>query len=854
MDKHDLKLIRIFLKTVGFSALLFLCVAFIPGTGNIAISAESQASERNERDTFILEEITVTASKRDTKLMETPISISAFTPERMDAQGVRSIDDIARLTPGITFNRADGRNPLSNNISIRGVRSTTASSTTGIYLDDTPIQLRVIGAGASGFNAFPVVFDLERVEVLRGPQGTLFGSSSEGGTIRYLTPTPSLTDYSVYARSEVAGKENGGQSYEIGVAVGGPIIEDKLGFRISGFYRRDGGYVDRVNTDPAPGDTPFRTFDLDPSTPPTIFPERRTVNYVVEEDSNFITREVVRGALLYAPTDDLEITGSIYFQEVSSNDTNAYWEFLSDPGDGEYMQGNPMRQPGNDRIYLPALSISWDLGPVRLFSSTSYFDRHQKAINDYAAFESSLWGGYWEFPVGMFAPTLQINDHESWTQEVRIESTNTDSRLQWVAGVFWQRSEQKAIQKVEDRFLPDLVNDSDPFGLYAVLPPFLKPFDAMFFGAPLSEGRYTFNQDPVTSVDKQIAGFLQADLKITDKLTLTAGIRYTEAEFDAKAKYNGAVVGADVNDSGSSKETPVTPKFGLSYNITESTLLYATAAKGFRVGGYNPQIGLPCTDFCVNLGYVPTDDNPTGRPATFDLDTLWSYELGAKHSFLSGRASVSASAYYLDWDDIQQSVVIGNCGFQFTINAGKAEIYGVDLEASMLITDSLKMGMAFGYNHAEYAETVYGGPGATVPTFSKGDSIPGSPWTLTLSGQYDLFVFEKDAYVRLDYEYHAEGPDDVSGLNLANRNPALPPPDPYLLRRSPERQNLNFRAGTQIGNLDISLFVKNVLDSNPNIARTDLAFSPVPFGPDTHGYTGQTVEPRSIGATIVYRF
>ena len=137
---------------------------------------------------------------------------------------------------------------------------------------------------------------------------------------------------------------------------------------------------------------------------------------------------------------------------------------------------------------------------------------------------------------------------------------------------------------------------------------------------------------------------------------------------------------------------------------------------------------------------------------------------------------------------------------------------------------------------------------------SEGDKIPGPPWTLALSAQYDFYPFDTNSFIRIDYEYHAEGPDDTYLLNLENRNPALPPVDPYTFIPAPDRQNLNLRIGTQIGSFNISLFIKNLLNENTNIGRGDLAFTPVPYGADAHNYTGQTVVPRNMGLTVVYRY
>jgi outer membrane receptor protein involved in Fe transport len=197
-----------------------------------------------------LEEIVVTATRRAERLPDVAVSATAFTQEKLDVQGLRSIDDLTRLTPGVTFQRdattsAGNFNDEDSDINIRGVDSTAGTSTVGIYIDDTPIQGRHISF--TSFNAFPALFDLERVEVLRGPQGTLFGAGSEGGTVRFIQPSPDLHTDSVYLRSELATTQDGAATYEIGGAVGGPIVEDTLGFRVSASFREDGGWVDHVN-------------------------------------------------------------------------------------------------------------------------------------------------------------------------------------------------------------------------------------------------------------------------------------------------------------------------------------------------------------------------------------------------------------------------------------------------------------------------------------------------------------------------------------------------------------------------------------------------------------------------------
>ena len=178
------------------------------------------------------------------------MSIQAFTQESLDQQGVRSVDDLTRVAPGVTFLRngmssSGNYNDEDSDISIRGIDSTAGAATTGIYVDDTPIQTRHLNFGT--VNPYPALFDLDRVEVLKGPQGTLFGAGSEGGTIRFITPEASLTTYSGYARAEYGKIDDGGNNYEAGAAFGGPIIDGVLGFRVSASFREDGGWVNRVD-------------------------------------------------------------------------------------------------------------------------------------------------------------------------------------------------------------------------------------------------------------------------------------------------------------------------------------------------------------------------------------------------------------------------------------------------------------------------------------------------------------------------------------------------------------------------------------------------------------------------------
>src|SRR6266566_9874399 len=217
---------------IGASMVALVCV---PGTGR----AQEQASS-TESTAGPLQEVTVTATRREESLSKVPISVTALTQESLDNRGIKDFSEVARFTPGVNFD-----NSGTNNISIRGISGTGGAGTTGIYLDDTPIQMRALAFSPD--EAVPKSFDIDRVEVLRGPQGTLFGSGSEGGTVSYIPTQPSLTKPSIYSRAEVATTEGGDLSYEAGAAIGGPLVEGKFGARVSLWYRKDGGFIDRIN-------------------------------------------------------------------------------------------------------------------------------------------------------------------------------------------------------------------------------------------------------------------------------------------------------------------------------------------------------------------------------------------------------------------------------------------------------------------------------------------------------------------------------------------------------------------------------------------------------------------------------
>src|SRR5271163_1157769 len=219
----------------SFAIAGFLFAAAIASAGDAPAAADTETAGPGG-----LVEIVVTATRREESISKVPLSITALNQDELDQKGIRDFSEMVRFTPGVSIDTAG-----TNAISIRGISSSGGAGTTGIYIDDTPIQMRALGFNPD--DTLPKTFDLDRVEVLRGPQGTLFGAGSEGGTVRYIMTQPSVTSESTYARTEVSYTQYGAPSYEAGVAHGGPIVDDVLGYRASIWYRHDGGWINDVN-------------------------------------------------------------------------------------------------------------------------------------------------------------------------------------------------------------------------------------------------------------------------------------------------------------------------------------------------------------------------------------------------------------------------------------------------------------------------------------------------------------------------------------------------------------------------------------------------------------------------------
>lgn len=766
----------------GISIASLLC--------STAAIANDDAQENLPPEASEPTDIIVTATRRDTSLLETPISITAYSQEELDTKGVRNMADLARMTPGVSLNQGTFG---TNFLVIRGLSSAVGATMNGVYIDDTPVQVRNLSITS---NFYPAIFDLERVEVLRGPQGTLFGAGAMGGAIRFISAKPSVSEYSGYARSELAITEDGAPSYEIGAAVGGPIVEGKIGFRASGYYRHDGGWVDRV---------------------PYI--ERFGPG---ENDANSRDTYVGSFALTFEPTEDIAITPSIYYQKVDRKETGFYLEWrpgVDLPPLPELTSGEALPSSGEDEVALYSLKAEVDLGAATIISNTSYLDRTARSVDDGTGFFLDIFG----LPAAGFGLPESINEgifidvnakQRAFTQELRIQSNPGSSPLSYLAGIFYQNSRQSAVE-------------------------FNLAFDPDLFYFPSTNGNVASGSD--FTRDEQLAFFGQLDYKITDKVSVSAGLRYSYLRFDYLAS-SGNGLPTDTMISGGSSEYPVTPKFGLEYRPNDSLMLYASAGKGFRPGGINnvPPTAPP-PDCLVQLQALGYDD----FPRAYQSDSTWSYELGAKGR-IGSAVRFAADVFQIDWSNVQRTQTVLNCTNPFIDNLGTSRARGVEAQINVTPLAGLSLNANFSYTDATVRETLVATPAVVddggnevTPAgnaVTKGDRFA-PPWIVSLSADYETSLDDSDTvgYGRVQWD-HRSGLDNPSG------NVGFNP----LFGRVFTRNFVAARLGVRTGGVDASVFVDNVLNSDDELSR-------LAIGPGQRllrlGY-----RPRTFGVTTTYRF
>lgn len=823
-----------------------------------------------------LEEITVTATRREESISRVPISISAFNQEMIDQKGIKDIQDIVRFTPGVSIDTSG-----TNAISIRGISSSAGAGTTGIYIDDTPIQMRALGFNPD--DTLPKTFDLDRVEILRGPQGTLFGSGSEGGTVRYIMNQPSVTKESTYARAEVSYTKNGQPSGEIGMAHGGPIIDDVLGFRASVWYRYDGGWIDRVD-------------------PTTL--------QVTDKNANHANTLAARLAFLLQPVEGLKVTPSFTYQNSRKHDLSTFWPAYSN--DGNFNNATPERIPNPDEYWLAAIKMEANLGFASMIANVSYYHRnevtgYQGTAFDLSYLQSLAWpanadgsGGLglgcagggappcsW-YPLldgkgihtnllGSVTPNTMTNQQRNWTAELRFQSNDdADSRFKWTVGGFWSLAAEISDENISDPYFNSLFSSLFDSSIYGSGNDLYGPF----YNCPATDPTNSTVQPaqfpiPNCSIynnynkthDRQLAGFGEATFKITKQLSITGGLRYAYLSGDLTHFANGyenyGPYGTGSLDdpgypavvTGTYQEHSLTPKGSVSFQLDDKNLFYFTYAKGFRPGGFNPSLPPFCADGLIAEGYASGQ-----APLKYGSDTTESFEVGSKDSF-GNALRISTSAYYIKWNNIQQNVYIpGSCALQFSDNLGTAVSKGFDIQAELALGNGFALDASLGYTNSRFTQTVQKGPDAPV-LVANGDGVPGeaginyapgltAPWTIAIGPQYNFDLGGHKSFVRVDWEYSAR----TSFLSPVQDPQATAQYNNGYSYTLPATSFTSMRAGMNFGDFALSAFCDNLFDSRAtiNYAFAQLDYNN-PAGPPSPQENRWSFRPRTVGLTLTYR-
>jgi iron complex outermembrane receptor protein len=877
-----------------------------------------------------LAEVVVTATRQSSSVNRVALSIAAVTQQSLDQAGIKTAQDISRVVPGLTIPPPGGGGQTVGAggvgiFTVRGIYSSAGAATTGVYMDDTSVTRRN-NAGVQQNNGapLPVLYDLERVEVLKGPQGTLYGGSSEGGTVRFISAAPSLTTMSGNARVEAKTVDMGGWGGQVGLAVGGPLVQDKLGFRLAGMFQRSPGYIDAYSpytgqkmfsdvnsedqnmikgalkwqiTDRLVADlSAYNSIDRDASqvvAPTTIFSPQAN-GQKAGSTTTFTTPSVCidqRSSAVFVPfnpgqpansqpsanplapfnCDTPVAAGGLGPTPAGSRFQRPSYTYgpLKQGPDIAYLTGQQELSPRVTQLSVVNLGLTYNFDKVSVKSVTSFVhdstssennggeDQTQRQVIAGGPVNSAgagivgfpLWGGFPDYP-GHFVGKSYRDGIE---EELRVSSSDTTDRLQWVAGVYFEQ------QKVTNNYrYPD-----DHFTAS------LNSFWGPAIGIPQRYGVIEWDGNSATTLnahlnDTNLAGYAEVNYYLTSKLKLTAGVRVSSLDFhfdsfDAgpfSSRYPDSFGGSE---AGTEKDTPVTPKFGVTYEFTKNDLVYFTAAKGFRSGGVNAPVGpVVCAPGLALYGISATD-----APLTYAPDTVWSYEAGGKFRLLDNRMQLNAAAFRIDWSNIQSAITL-TCGQGFVLNGKGARSQGFDFQGQYRVIDPLTLSFNLGYDDAKYIDPVAGprGPGVGPNAVNAGDPFPVSPWQISASATYDTMVFKYDSYLQVDYQWSSSYTTPGS-FGVASWNP--------YVRNVGAVDNVSARLGVRFSNWDLNIFSNNLLDRLEKLGNagngisqcvaTNLACTATSGPGGSAGFNNYSpfvnqlyTRPREVGVQANYRF
>jgi iron complex outermembrane receptor protein len=730
-------------------------------------SAEGAGQSNSAAATEGLQEIIVTAQKRAESLQTVPSAISAITGDSLAAMGAVDLTSYAREIPGLTFtDLGTGRQTLA----IRGLNASLGSATVSYYIGETPIPAEQ--GNISRVQANPNLIDLDRVEVLRGPQGTLYGSSSMGGTIRLIPKEVALDQVSGYVDAGGEARGAGSWGYNADGVLNLPLLQDKLGMRAGVWYRREDGFIDRLWGPDAP-------------VSPTRFQG---------EQANIGRQEIKGGRFMlqFTPNDALSLTGMVYHEDRMANGLGDYTGGALNPGESlRQIQLADIPEPSSNGFTLTNITAKLTLGNASITSSTSYYDSHTYVSEEGTALAAAFFG--------VFYPSRFDEHHtdRNFTQELRIATVNPIHGFGAIAGVYFNEDHNKQAYSYpapgwNALFAPQ--GPTDPSGLFAL--------DNNLFSA-IGYGR-----------QRELSEFGELSYQPISQLKFTVGARHYLIANAAYSSSSGFVQSNETitTDLGASY-TGNLYKGNISYQLTDNHMLYAQYTEGFRPGFPIGPLPSVCQTGLADIGI----DSP---PTKVNPDSDQNYEVGAKTTWLERRLQVNLALYRITWKNIQQQLFLP-CGEFFDANAGDASSRGVELEIDTRITERLSAGLSASYDRAVLSQN--------QPSFGafKGDqlnNVPVQQGAVHVDYTFPDFAGIK-TITRLDAQY--------TGSSYANymRLPDSEERDPA--QRLGALTVLNARATFSKDNWTAALFVDNICD---RIARQGVQNSLLAQIPDRPRY------------------
>jgi iron complex outermembrane recepter protein len=748
----------------------------------LPVCALAQAQGQDDSDA--IQEIIVTALKRESSLQDVPFSIAALNENQIRNSGVTSISELARNIPGLTITDLG---PGQSQVSIRGISAGQVvrdqpgvKEQVGVYLDESPISIAL-------FTPDLDLFDLQRFEILRGPQGTLFGAGSLSGTLRYITAQPQLDTFGV--TGEVTASD--GSDTEFGGAVKASLnlpLGDKAAVRVVGYYNDLAGFID--------------------ATQPSL---------AVSENEDGGSKGGGRIAVLFQPNENLSITPRVVYQKLDTDGFPRidFYNILGNPFTttqpaanlGERGQFTQLTEGIVDDFTLSDLKIEYAFGAVTLTSISSYTDRDVVVTRDATSLTGSV-----TFDVGgtaaevrISSPLIDSTSLHAFSQEVRLAST-TDTDFQWVAGAFFQ--------DVGRRYGQDL-----PTVGYDAITRRLFNTDSAANGAPpdnpfFSRLRYDF---------QQFAAFGEGTYNFTDQWGLTAGVRYYDFKEDRLLTFGGffAVPQADV--PGAVDSNGFSPRAILTFRPVDDVSFNAQVSRGFRLGGINDPLNAPICSAGDRALYGSV------FTSTWQDEKAWNYELGMKSRLADGRVVFNASVYYSDIENLQANVDAGSCSSRIVVNVPKAHTLGVEAELFARPSEAWDFGLSATWVEARIDSNVTGAGTTPIAGIRDGNRLPTAPevqGAASVTYSWPWFS-ELRGYANFTAQYMGSSftqlADQEAPFGTLDSDAATPAPS-FIAYGNPTINSLSFPTelpSYEIGNLRVgvrgdkwegALFVNNVWD------------------------------------------